>query len=206
MLYTAKCFWPGVTEGELRLAAVHAENQTGERPPTAFRGALYLPGDELVLCLFDASSRAAVKRASERRGHALRARHRDRLGRNPADEKETDMPRLNCRPIVEVRRVPRAHRCRALAGSSGAHRPLRPRCSASAARVAYPTIQAAVDAAHDGDTIEIGPGVFAGGITITKSISLVGSGAGETIVRGGGPVITIGQSLADPTLTSRSRD
>ena len=50
MLYTAKCFWPG------------------ERPPTAFRGALYLPGDELVLCLFDASSRAAVKRASEDAG------------------------------------------------------------------------------------------------------------------------------------------
>lgn len=68
MLYTAKCFWPGVTEGELRAAAVHAESHTGERPPTAFRGALYLPGDELVLCLFDASSRAAVKRASEDAG------------------------------------------------------------------------------------------------------------------------------------------
>jgi hypothetical protein len=68
MLYTAKCFWPGVTEDELRLAAARARSETWERPRTIFRGALYLPGDELVLCLFDASSRASVKRASERAG------------------------------------------------------------------------------------------------------------------------------------------
>jgi hypothetical protein len=68
MLYTAKCFWPGVTEDELRLAATHAGSETGERRQAIFRGALYLPGDELVLSLFDASSRAAVKGASERAG------------------------------------------------------------------------------------------------------------------------------------------
>ena len=45
-----------------------AVGETGERPRTVFRGALYLPGDELVLCLFDSSSRAGVKRASERAG------------------------------------------------------------------------------------------------------------------------------------------
>jgi hypothetical protein len=67
VLYTAKCFWPGVTEDELRRAAVRAEGETGEGH-TAFRGALYLPGDELVLCLFESSSRADVKRASERAG------------------------------------------------------------------------------------------------------------------------------------------
>ena len=67
MLYTAKCFWPGVTEDELRLAAARAQNEPA-RGARLFRGALYLPGDELVLCLFDASSRAAVKRASERAG------------------------------------------------------------------------------------------------------------------------------------------
>lgn len=67
MLYTAKCFWPGVTEEELRRATDRAGSETGERP-TAFRGALYLPGDELVLCLFESSSRAGVKRASERAG------------------------------------------------------------------------------------------------------------------------------------------
>ena len=33
-----------------------------------FRGALYLPGDELVLCLFDSASRASVKRVSELAG------------------------------------------------------------------------------------------------------------------------------------------
>jgi hypothetical protein len=68
MLYTAKCFWPGVTEDELRLAATRAGSETGERPEARFRGALYLPGDELVLCLFDSSSRASVKGASERAG------------------------------------------------------------------------------------------------------------------------------------------
>ena len=68
MLYTAKCFWPGVTENELLFAAARVVGETGERPSTAFRGALDLPGDELVLCLFDSSSRAGVKRASERAG------------------------------------------------------------------------------------------------------------------------------------------
>ena len=64
MLYTAKCFWPGVTEDEVRLAAARARD-IAEWPQTTFRGALYLLGDELVLCLFDAPSRAAVKGASE---------------------------------------------------------------------------------------------------------------------------------------------
>jgi hypothetical protein len=67
VLYTAKCFWPGVTEEEVRRAAVRAGGETGERP-TVFRGALYLPGDELVLCLFESTSRVDVKRASERAG------------------------------------------------------------------------------------------------------------------------------------------
>jgi hypothetical protein len=65
MLYTAKCFWPGVTEDELRIAAMRADARFGERPQTIFRGALYLPGDELALCLFEGPSRASVKRASE---------------------------------------------------------------------------------------------------------------------------------------------
>jgi hypothetical protein len=65
MLYTAKCFWPGVTEDALRLAADRAGRKCDVRPQVAFRGALYLPGDELVLSLFDSTSRAAVKRASE---------------------------------------------------------------------------------------------------------------------------------------------
>ena len=56
----------------------------------------------------------------------------------------------------------------------------------------YPTIQAAVNAAHAGDTITIRAGAFAGGVTITKSIHLQGAGAASTIIRGGDHVLTIG--------------
>jgi hypothetical protein len=63
------------------------------------------------------------------------------------------------------------------------------------------TIQAAVDAAQNGDTIRIGPGTFAGGITIDTSVSLVGTSAVATVIRGGGPVITIGQLLGQNTRT-----
>src|SRR5215208_3267124 len=59
----------------------------------------------------------------------------------------------------------------------------------------FSTVQAAVNAAQNGDTIEIGPGTFEGGITIDKSVQLVGASAAATVVRGGGPVITIGELL-----------
>jgi len=68
MLYTAKCFWPGVTESTLRSAAARAERLSEEQPRTIFGGALYLPGDELALCLFDSSSRGDVRNASDRIG------------------------------------------------------------------------------------------------------------------------------------------
>ena len=68
MLYMAKCYWPGVTENELRLAAARARDDGEGDLFAIYQSALYLPGDELVLCLFDASSREAVKRASERAG------------------------------------------------------------------------------------------------------------------------------------------
>jgi len=68
VLYTAKCFWPGVTEDALRRAAVHAREATDPHERAVFRGVLYLPGDELALCLFEADSPAAAKRASERAG------------------------------------------------------------------------------------------------------------------------------------------
>ena len=65
------------------------------------------------------------------------------------------------------------------------------------------TIQAAVDAAHDGDTVAVAPGRYAGGITIDKSIRLAGAGARETVIKGGGPVVTVGAYLAPdpPTVT-----
>ena len=67
----------------------------------------------------------------------------------------------------------------------------------------YPTIQAAVNAAQDGDTITVGPGTFAGGVTITTSVRLQGAGPAATVIRGGGPVLTIGTfgALAEPTVS-----
>src|ERR1700759_2199040 len=67
----------------------------------------------------------------------------------------------------------------------------------------YPTIQAAVDAAHAGDTITIGAGTFAGGVTIIKSVSLQGSGAASTVIRGGDHVLTIGAygAAAEPKVS-----
>ena len=67
----------------------------------------------------------------------------------------------------------------------------------------YSTIQAAVDAAQDGDTITIEPGTFAGGVTVDVSVELVGSGAGRTIISGGGPVLTIGTfgASTEPTVS-----
>ena len=53
------------------------------------------------------------------------------------------------------------------------------------------TLQAAVNAAHDGDTIHVGSGTFVGGVTIDKSIALVGAGSNLTTISGGGPVLTI---------------
>ena len=68
MLYTAKCYWPGVADDELRLAAARAAVSTGSEEQAVFRGALHLVGDDVVLCLFDAPARELVKQASERAG------------------------------------------------------------------------------------------------------------------------------------------
>ena len=67
----------------------------------------------------------------------------------------------------------------------------------------FATIQAALDAAQDGATIRILAGTFSGGITIEKSVQLKGVGAARTIVRGGGPVLTIGTDGAatEPTVS-----
>jgi hypothetical protein len=67
MLYTAKCFWPGAGESEIRLAAARASRDAVQHH-AAFRGALYLPADELVLCLFEAMSPSSVKSESESAG------------------------------------------------------------------------------------------------------------------------------------------
>jgi len=67
MLYTAKCYWPGAGEDEIRLAAGRASREAVQHH-AGFRGALYLPADELVLCLFEAMSPSSVKSESESAG------------------------------------------------------------------------------------------------------------------------------------------
>src|SRR5262245_26316304 len=57
----------------------------------------------------------------------------------------------------------------------------------------FAQIQPALDAANDGDTIAVGQGTYTGGITIVKDVHLQGVSAGATTIRGGGPVITIGE-------------
>src|SRR4051812_16209305 len=69
----------------------------------------------------------------------------------------------------------------------------------------FAQLQPAVDAAHDGDTIRIGPGTFAGGVTIDVSVDVRGAGMSATIITGGGPVLTIGeeQAATEPTVSLR---
>jgi len=65
----------------------------------------------------------------------------------------------------------------------------------------YPTLQRAVDAARDGDTIHVNAGTFGGGVTITKSITIAGASASSSRISGGGPVVTIGSAATAPTVT-----
>jgi hypothetical protein len=97
--------------------------------------------------------------------------------------------------------------CLAMVGGSGLGLAAHPALAASLCVGSSPgcfgTIQAALNAAHDGDVIHLGPGTFAGGISITKSVKLVGAGAGATIIQGGGPVVTIGtvEATSEPTVS-----
>ncbi len=67
----------------------------------------------------------------------------------------------------------------------------------------FSTLQAAVDAASEGDVITIAPGTYAGGVTIDVSVELVGAGARQTVIAGGGPVLTIGAfgAAREPTVS-----
>jgi hypothetical protein len=67
----------------------------------------------------------------------------------------------------------------------------------------FSTLQAAVSAAHDGDTIAIAPGTYAGGVSIDVSVKIVGAGARSTVIRGGGSVLTIGVygASSEPTVS-----
>ena len=69
-MYTAECYWPGVTEAKLREAgarAAHAaEAVSREGTLVRYLGSVLFPGDEVVLFEFDGASPEAVRRASER--------------------------------------------------------------------------------------------------------------------------------------------
>ncbi|HST17366.1 MAG TPA: hypothetical protein VLK36_06830 [Gaiellaceae bacterium] len=60
----------------------------------------------------------------------------------------------------------------------------------------FPQLQPAIAAAADGDTITVAPGTYTGGITIDKSIRVQGAGSGATVIKGGGPVVTIFRATA----------
>jgi hypothetical protein len=69
MVYAAKCFWPDVKEDELQLVAERARDEgESERLGALYLGSICFPSDDLVLCLFDATSPVAVRHASERLG------------------------------------------------------------------------------------------------------------------------------------------
>jgi hypothetical protein len=67
VLYTAKCFWPGLDEHQLDQATGRLLRNT-RRGRVCYLGSILFPDEELILCLFDAPSRAAVKQASEQAG------------------------------------------------------------------------------------------------------------------------------------------
>jgi hypothetical protein len=67
---------------------------------------------------------------------------------------------------------------------------------------AYTQIAAAVSAAQNGDTVNVGAGSYTGGFTIDKHLTLNGAGARQTTISGGGPVITVGlyNAASEPTV------
>ena len=70
MLYAAKCYWPGITEADLERVAERAAiaGLGAGRDGVAYLGSLLFAADDLVLCLFQGPSRAAVIQASDRLG------------------------------------------------------------------------------------------------------------------------------------------
>jgi hypothetical protein len=70
MLYAAKCYWPGVTQGDLEQVAERAAQagMVSRGDGVAYLGSLLFAADDLVLCLFQGPSRAAVIQVSDRLG------------------------------------------------------------------------------------------------------------------------------------------
>jgi hypothetical protein len=71
-------------------------------------------------------------------------------------------------------------------------------CPAGPPECQFATVQEALSAAQDGDRILIAPGSYNAGLTINKSVSLIGSGATETTLSGGAVGVTVaGGSTVD---------
>ncbi len=68
-----------------------------------------------------------------------------------------------------------------------------PTCATASAATPFPTIPDALECAHNGDTVKVGAGTFAGPITIAANITLTGAGATKT-------------TIANPAVTARIPD
>ena len=93
MLYAAKCYWPDVSQSEVERVAWRASRAAAaaEEHPVAYLGSLLFATDGLVLCLFEATSRAAVKRTSEQLGIPCeRVMDSVWLGPSPAKQHEAN--------------------------------------------------------------------------------------------------------------------
>ena len=66
MLYAAKCYWPGVTQAGLEQVAERARAGPGAGSGSViYLGSLLFATDDLMLCLFQGPTRAAVIQASD---------------------------------------------------------------------------------------------------------------------------------------------
>jgi hypothetical protein len=67
MLYAAKCFWPGITPQEFERGArlQLSRSRTDGDGQAAYVGSIVFADDELVLCLFRASSASGARRSAE---------------------------------------------------------------------------------------------------------------------------------------------
>lgn len=66
MLYAAKCYWPGISAGEFERDAAIRLLEPARASEPAYLGSLVFGGDDLVLCLYEGSSRSAVMNAARR--------------------------------------------------------------------------------------------------------------------------------------------
>lgn len=63
----------------------------------------------------------------------------------------------------------------------------------------YPTIQEAIDAAVDGDTIQVEAGDYPETISVSKDLALVGAGSGSTAIESAATVVSVSGAVASLT-------